>query len=146
MMQQSRIRLICLYGCARLTVMPESSPLMCPPPRGGLLMTYLPIMLLIGYLFGRHSALKIAHSAKTAPLVSRLFVPRPGVARLTIRLRFVPLVAADAARHAGHRGGLSHSIELAHLAVAHHALHSRLEMPSVGPDHSRGDFIHANPG
>ena len=66
--------------------------------------------------------------------------------RLTIRFRFVPLVAADAARHAGHGGGLCHSIELAHLAVAHHALHSRLEMPSMGPDHSRREFIHANPG
>jgi len=30
--------------------------------------TDLPLMLLIGYLFGRHLALKVAHSAKTSAL------------------------------------------------------------------------------
>jgi len=68
------------------------------------------------------------------------------VARLTIRVGFVRLMATDAARHAGHGSGLSHDIQLLHLAVAHHALHSRLEMPPVRPDHSRSDFIHLNPG
>lgn len=68
------------------------------------------------------------------------------MARLADGTRLVGLVATDAARHAGDCGGLHHLLELAHLAVAVHALYARLEVLAMRPGDAGGHLIHAHPG
>ena len=55
------------------------------------------------------------------------------------------LMAADAASHRGDAGGLSHGVELADVAVAHAALHARLEVFAMAPGDASGELVHAYP-
>ena len=55
------------------------------------------------------------------------------------------LMAGDAGGHDRYGGRFGHYIELANIAVAHHTLHPRLKVISVGPGYARGDLINAPP-
>jgi len=60
--------------------------------------------------------------------------------------RIVRLMATDAARHRRHAGGLRHGVELGNITMAHHALHTGLQMFAVRPGDSGGDLIDTHPG
>jgi len=55
-------------------------------------------------------------------------------------------MATDAARHRRHARGLRHGVELGNITMAHHALHTGLQMFAVRPGNSGSDLIHAYPG
>lgn len=55
------------------------------------------------------------------------------------------LMASDAASHRSHGGRLCHGVELAHIAMAHHALHAGLQVFAMRPSDTRRDLINAYP-
>ena len=61
-------------------------------------------------------------------------------------IRIVRLMAADAARHGHHAGGLGHGVELGHVPMTHHALHAGLQVFPVRPGNPGSDLIDAYPG
>ncbi len=86
-----------------------------------------------------------SESLGKAGLARRRLVRRPGMAGDAGGGSVVLLVAADAACHRGDTGGLRHGIELADIAVAHDALHARLEVLAMAPGDAGRDLIDAHP-
>ena len=70
---------------------------------------------------------------------------RPRMAGLAGRRGVVRHVAIETNTHRCDARRFGHPLHLRDLSMAHHALHSRVQMLAVRPVHTLGDFVNAHP-